>query len=122
MGDVATKGLQALRADHDQLAGRLAERASVDEARRALLLFFLGLVAGGISLALIWDRYAELPSKAARAHPGPFVAGFVALGAMAVCLLVLGGMVSFRARRTARDEAALLERLHELRRALGMEP
>jgi hypothetical protein len=111
----------ALRAEHDDLARRLESRASVDLARRGLLLLFLAFVATGIGWAFLWDRYAKVPSEQVQAHPGWFTTGYVVTGLLAVILWVAGGVTLSRRRRLARDEAALFSRLQELRRKLELD-
>jgi hypothetical protein len=111
----------ALRAEHDDLARRLEARASVDQARRGLVLLAVAFVATGVSWAFLWDRYAKVPSEAVQAHPGWFTAGYLATGLLAVVLWVAGAVALARRGRLARDEAALFSRLQELRRKLELD-
>jgi hypothetical protein len=119
---MSDSGPPALRAEHDALAKRLAVRPSVDALRRAAVVAFLGLVALGISWALLWDRYGTAPTELARRHTGLYLTGFVVTLAVAVALFVAGGVILARSRGMAREEAQLFERLGELRRALGIDP
>jgi hypothetical protein len=112
----------ALRAEHDDLARRLEARASVDLARRGLIMLFLAFVATGTSWAFLWDRFAKVPSPWVVAHPGLFTAGYWAAGVLAFLLWGAGFLALSRRNRLARDEAALFARLQELRRRLELDP
>jgi len=115
-------GTEALRAEHEALASRLAARASVDALRRALYQLFFGLLSVGLSVKLGWDRYGTLAKGVARkAHPGPPVFLWLATAATIV-LLSLAIRSLLRGRRLGREEEALFARFRELRRALGIEP
>ena len=87
-------------------------------AKSASFLHWLALF---MSFALIFDRRAKAPSHLARAHPELFTVASLALGALATVLLVRGASALRRSRRMAREEAALFERLRELRRGLGVD-
>jgi hypothetical protein len=112
----------ALRAEHDALAERLAARRSVDLTRRALYLVFFGLISVGLTVKLAWDRWGVLkPGVARKLHTGPPLFLLLA-GAIAIVLLVLAVRASLRARALAREEDALFSRFRALRDRLGMEP
>lgn len=111
----------ALRAEHDDLARRLEARASVDLARRGLVLLAVAFVSTGICWAFLWDRYAKVPSDLVQAHPGWFTTGYVVTGLLAAILWVAGAVALARRSRLARDEAALFSRLQELRRRLELD-
>ena len=121
MGESGTPDRSALAAEHRALAEQLASRASVDAARRGLLLLFVALVVAGLAGALFWDRFGRLPSKAILAHPVLSGANPFAVGVLAVALCVLGGRALARARQMARAESAQFARLLELRRALEID-
>jgi len=121
MGDLPTGSEAALHREHDALARRLEVRPSVDEARHGIVLAFVGTLALFMSFALIFDRRAKAPSHLARAHPELFTVASLTLGALATVLLVRGASALRRSRRMAREEAALFERLRELRRGLGVD-
>lgn len=113
---------EALRAEHDSLAGRLAVRPSVDALRRGLYQGFFGLLSVGLTVKLGWDRWGTLAQGVARkAHPGPPLFLWIAT-ALALVLLALAIRSLLRSRRLARDEDALFARFRELRRVLGVEP
>jgi hypothetical protein len=111
----------ALRAEHDDLARRLEARASVDLARRGLVLVFLAFVATGLCWAFLWDRFAKAPSELVIAHPSLFTVGYWVAGVLAAILWLSGFVTLSRRNRLARDEAALFSRLQELRRRLELD-
>lgn len=107
----------ALRAEHDDLARRLAARRSIDLMRRGIWAAFLLVVTGGLSAKLAWDRWC---STHPRAFKGPPVLFFLALLAALGCLAVAGAAF-LRARRLMRQEDRDFARLLELRRRLELE-
>ena len=107
-----------LRAEHDQLAGRLATRRSIDLIRRGAYSGFTGLIAAGLSVKLAYDRWFS--TRAIR-FKGPPVYFFVAL-ALALVLLAVAGVAVARARRLMREEDALFRRMRELRQRLELDP
>jgi hypothetical protein len=121
MSQEANPSSQALRAEHDALAGRLAARASVDVLRLAVVLGALGILSGGVCWAVLWDRYGPHPTDLVQEHTALFHAGYLAAGVVAVTLFVLSGVTLARSRRMAREEDALFARLRDLRRALGID-
>ena len=98
----------ALRAEHDDLARKLATRRSIDHVRRGAWAAFLLVITGGLAGKLAWDRWA---STHPRAFKGPPVLVHLALAASAFV----------RARRLMRQEDRDFERLRALRRELGLE-
>jgi hypothetical protein len=111
----------ALRAEHDDLARRLAVRRSVDHIRAALYQLFFGLLSVGLSVKLAWDRWGvPAPGVVRRLHRGP---PLFLLAAAAVALVLLGLAIRalLRARRARREEDALFARFREVRAALGLE-
>jgi len=121
MDQVGTPNRSSLVAEHRALAERLASRASVDVARRGIVLLFLGVVVAGLACALFWDRLGRPPSKAILAHPVLSGTNPFAVGAVALALCALGGRALVRARRMALAEAAQFARLLRLRRALEID-
>jgi hypothetical protein len=112
---------EALRAEHDALARRLAVRGSVDVARRGLYQVFFGLLAAGLSVKLGWDRYGVLPAGVVRkVHPGPPLFLWIAT-VVTVVILLLAIRSLLRSRRLAREEDALFLRYRALRAALGLD-
>jgi heme exporter protein D len=112
----------ALRAEHDDLARRLAIRQSVDEARRALYRLFFGLLSVGLTVKLAWDRYGVLkPGVVRKALKGPPLFLWLAT-AIAVVLLVLAIRSFRRTRRLQREEDALYARYRALRETLRLDP
>jgi heme exporter protein D len=111
----------ALRAEHDELARRLAVRSSVDHARRGLLRTFFGLIATGLSIKLGWDRWGPFPPDVVRRYqPGPPLFLWIAM-AVTVVLMVLGIVSLVKARRLTEEEDRLFARYRELRAALGLD-
>lgn len=116
-----TPPADALRAEHDALAAKLAVRPSVDALRRGLYQAFFGLLSVGLTVKLGWDRWGTLAAGAVRkAHPGPPVFLWLATAATLV-LLLLAIRSLLRSRRLAKDEDALFARFRELRGVLGVE-
>jgi hypothetical protein len=107
----------ALRAEHDDLARKLATRRSIDHVRRGAWAAFLLVITGGLAGKLAWDRWA---STHPRAFKGPPVLVHLALAAALVCL-ALAASAFVRARRLMRQEDRDFERLRALRRELGLE-
>lgn len=113
---------EALRAEHDVLARGLATRFSIDEARKALYLLFLGLLSVGLTVKLAWDRWGTLgPGVVRKIHRGPPLFLWIAATA-AVVLLVLALRHFARSRRLMRDEDARYVRFRALRDTLGLDP
>jgi len=107
----------ALRAEHDDLASRLAARRSVDEARKALYTGFFAVIAVGLSARLAFDRWF---STRVTAFKGPPMFFFCAAAVSAVLgVLAIGWWL--RARRRMRDEDALFARFQQLRARLGID-
>jgi hypothetical protein len=112
---------EALRAEHDALADRLAVRVSVDVARRGLYLVFAGLISVGLTVKLAWDRWGTLkPGIVRKTHHGPPLFLWIA-GTVAVVLLVLAIRAFVKARWLMRDEDARWARYRELRATLGLD-
>ncbi|HET6438240.1 MAG TPA: hypothetical protein VFG59_09280 [Anaeromyxobacter sp.] len=122
MDDVGTGDRSSLAAEHRALSERLASRASVDHARRGVLLLFLALVVAGLSCTLFWDRFGRPPSEAVRAHPLLSAANPFVVFALGAALSFFAGRALSRARRLARTEASQFARLLEVRRALEIDP
>lgn len=111
---------EALRAEHDELARRVATRQSIDDVRLGAYTGFGTFVAAGLTLKFAWDRWGWGPPPAR--PPGRYPLLF--LGAL-VLFAVLGAVTATtlrRARRTMTREDADFARLQEIRRTLEMEP
>jgi hypothetical protein len=109
----------ALRAEHDALAARLAVRRSVDHLRRGAYAAFLVLVGGGLSATLAAHRWGA----AAAAKPPPTgLPVFFLLAAAFTAVAAAVAVASFvRARQHMRQEDALFVRFRELRARLGLD-
>ncbi len=107
---------QALRAEHDALARRLAVRPSVDDMRRGVYSIFFAVITAGLAAKLAYDRWGPYHP---RAFKGPPVLVFLALVAALAC----GAVAAFsfvRGRRKMRAEAAEFAQLRALRDRLGL--
>ena len=114
----ATDDVAALRREHDELAGRLAARRSIDEMRKAAYASFFGLVSTGLSVKLAWDRwYSERLVR----FEGPPLFFFIAVAVTAV-VLAFATAAFVRARRHMRREDQEFARLRELRARLRLDP
>ena len=119
--DTDPRATDAVRAEHDDLARRLAVRVSIDHLRRGLLRAFFGLIAAGFSVKLGWDRWGPFPPGVERiTHPGqPLFLWLTTAVTLVLLVLAIGSLL--RARRLAREEDRLFARFRELRGALGLE-
>jgi hypothetical protein len=112
----------ALRAEHDALGEKLAARRSIDEARKALYLAFIGLISVGLTVKLAWDRWGVLkPGVVRKLHGGrPLFLMVATAGAIVLLSLAVRGLL--RARALMREEDALFARYRALRDRLGLDP
>ncbi len=108
----------ALRAEHDALARRLAVRASIDEARRAAWALFALLISGGLAAKLAWDHWGSVRPEAAERQP----VYFYAAAACAAVFLAVALRAVAAARRLMREEDSAYARLRALRERLGLGP
>ncbi len=109
---------EVLRAEHDELARRLAVRRSIDLARRAAYCGFAAFVASGLATKLAWDRWF---STRATRFRGPPVFFFVGL-AVALILVVGTAVYWIRARRLMKVEDDAYARFRDLRGELELDP
>jgi len=107
---------QALRAEHDALAGRLASRASVDDVRRGFYAIFLLVITAGLAVKLGYDRWGPYHPRAFKGPPSLF---FLALAA-ALLAVAVAAFSFARGRRKARAEEAEFTRLKSIREKLGL--
>jgi len=109
---------QALRAEHDALAERLAARASVDDVRRGFYAILLLVITAGLTAKLGYDRWGPYHPRAFRGPPFLF---FLALAAVLLSIAV--AVFSFaRGRRKMRAEEAEFTRFKSIREKLGLGP
>jgi hypothetical protein len=119
--DDGRAGDEALRAEHDDLAGKLGSLRSVDEIRRAAYLGFAAALSLGLTAKVSWDRWgwSELPKPPPRGR-------YPILPILAFILFALLLTYTIRAVRRARahraEERALIARFEELRRTLRLDP
>jgi hypothetical protein len=112
----------ALRAEHDDLARRLAVRRSVDATRRALYQIFFGVLSVGLGIKLAFDRWgAPRPGVVRKIPTGPPLFFWAAV-AVALLLLALALRSFLAARRLRAEEEALWARYRGVRAALGLDP
>ncbi len=121
MAQAGNQDAAALRKEHDELAGRLGRRPSVDVARVGIFWSVGGVMLLAIGWALLWDRWAKEPSDLARAHPEWFVTAAGVFAVLSLPLLVRVFLVLRRSRRLAAEERVLFARMLELRRALELD-
>jgi hypothetical protein len=119
--DEGRAGAEALRAEHDDLAGKLASLSSVDEIRRAAYTGFAAALSLGLTAKVSWDRWgwSKLPKPPPRGR-------YPILPILAFLLFVVLLVYTLRAVRRARahraEERALIARFEELRRTLRLDP
>jgi hypothetical protein len=112
----------ALRAEHDDLAGKLEARRSIDAFRRGAYQGFVGLIGVGMSIKLAWDRWgAPKPGVIRKVFKGPPMFFYVAV-AITVVVLLLAIRSFLRSRRLGREEDVLFARFRALREALRLDP
>jgi apolipoprotein N-acyltransferase len=109
----------ALRVEHDELAGRVATRHSIDDVRRGAYASFALIMTAGLSVKFAWDRWGWglRSTKPMGRYPLLF------LGALGLSLLLafLAVAAFRRARRAMKDEDRDFGRLREVRQRLGMD-
>jgi hypothetical protein len=109
----------ALRAEHDELADRVATRRSIDDVRKGAYASFALIMAAGLSVKFAWDRWGwgVRSTKPLGRFPLLF------LGAVGLSLLLAFVAVAAfrRSRRVMKGEDRDFGRLREIRRQLGMD-
>ena len=109
----------ALRAEHDELADRVATRRSIDDVRKGAYASFAFLLTAGLSVKFAWDRWGWgiRSTKPMGRYPLLF------LGAIGLSLLLAALAVAAfrRARRAMKGEDRDFGRLREVRQRLGMD-
>ena len=109
----------ALRAEHDDLAARVATRRSIDDVRRGAYASFALLVSAGLTVKFAWDRWGFGPRPARPVGRYPLL--FLAALALSLLLLFVAQSAFRRARRTMKVEDRDFARLQEIRQRLGMD-
>jgi hypothetical protein len=109
----------ALRAEHDELAARVAARRSIDDVRRGAYASFGLVVAAGLSVKFAWDRWGW-GIRPAR-PPGRYPLLFLGAVALALLLAYVAAGAFRRARRAMKVEDRDFARLREIRGRLGMD-
>jgi hypothetical protein len=114
-----TRDDEGLRAEHDELARRVATRKSIDDVRRGAYASFGLLLSAGLTAKFAWDRWGwgPRPLKPMGRYPLLFLA------ALALAVVLAGVAISSfaGARRKMRDEDRDFARLQEIRGRLGMD-
>lgn len=119
--DGRASGDAALRAEHDELAGKLGALASVEEARKAAYLGFATLLSFLLTLKFAWDRWgwSRLPKPPPRGrYPLLPILGFI----LFLVLLRFAVRAVQRSRAHRASERPLIARFEELRRILRLDP
>jgi hypothetical protein len=117
--DVEAGEETALRAEHDELAGRVATRRSIDDVRKGAYASFALFVSTGLSVKFAWDRWGwgVRPIRPMGRYPLLFLVA-VALSVF----LAFVAVTSFRrARRVMKVEDRDFARLRVIRQRLGMD-
>jgi hypothetical protein len=109
----------ALRAEHDDLAGRVATRHSIDDVRKGAYATFGLLMSAGLTVKFAWDRWGWGPRPARL--PGRYPLLFLAALGLSVFLAVFAASAFLRARRAMRVEDVDFARLREIRARLGID-
>ena len=109
----------ALRAEHDELAGRVATRRSIDDVRKGAYASFALVVSTGLSVKFAWDRWGWGPRPAKPMGRYPLL--FLAAAGLSLLLAFVAVAAFRRARRGMKGEDRDFGRLREIRRMLGMD-
>jgi hypothetical protein len=109
----------ALRAEHDELARRLAVRTSVDLVERGGVMTFFTVIAFGMTCKLAWDRWGWLPAP--RPTPPGLPVYFLVGVLLTLVLLFVATRAFVRAGRLRREEDLHFARFRELRQRLGLD-
>jgi hypothetical protein len=108
----------ALRAEHDDLAGKVATRRSIDDVRKGAYAAFGLVISAGLTVKFAWDRWGW-GTRPVR-PPGRYPLLFLGALGLAVFLAVFAVSAFLRARRAMRVEDADFARLREIRAVLGI--
>ena len=109
----------ALRAEHDDLAGRVATRRSIDDVRKGAYAAFGLLMSAGLTVKFAWDRWGWGPRPARM--PGRYPLLFLAALGLSAFLAVFAAAAFLRARRAMQVEDLDFARLREIRARLGID-
>jgi hypothetical protein len=109
----------ALRAEHDDLAGRVAARRSIDDVRKGAYAAFGLVMSGGLSIKFAWDRWGwgVKPTR----PPGRYPLLFLLALAISIGLAVVAVLAFRRAREAMKVEDRDFARLREIRARLGID-
>jgi hypothetical protein len=109
----------ALRTEHDDLAGRVATRHSIDDVRKGAYASFGLVMTAGLTVKFAWDRWGwgVRPVR----PPGRYPLLFLGALGLAVFLAAFAATAFLRARRAMRVEDADFARLREIRARLGID-
>ena len=121
MADTATSGSptrDALRAEHDVLAEKLATRHSIDELRKAIYGGFAAFLSFALTLKFAWDRWgwSKVTPRVVRGrYPILFLAALL-------LFLVLLALTIVAARRARAPRRAATPKRRGLREAARVAP
>ncbi len=107
----------ALRAEHDLLAERLAVRRSIEILRRAAYTGFAAFLASGLAVKIAFDRWFSTRPTRFRGSP----VYFFSVVAVALALALVTALLARRALRHMRAEDEAFARLRALRDRLGLD-
>jgi len=109
----------ALLAEHDRIAARVATRRSIDDVRRGAYAAFGAFIGAGLTLKFAWDRWGWGPPPVR--PPGRYPLLFLLALAVTVALASVATASFVRARRMMQVEDADFARLQQVRDRLGIE-
>jgi hypothetical protein len=117
--DLSPAEKAALRAEHDDLASRVATRHSIDDVRKGAYAAFGLVMSGVLALKFAWDRWGWVPRPVR--PPGRYPLLFLAALGLAIFLALFAASAFLRARRAMRVEDLDFARLREIRARLGID-
>jgi hypothetical protein len=109
----------ALRTEHDLLAGRVSARRSIDDVRKGAYAAFGLVMSVGLTIKFAWDRWGWGPSPAR--PPGRYPLLFLFALALSIGLSIFAFAAFRRARSAMRVEDRDFARLREIRDRLGID-
>jgi hypothetical protein len=109
----------ALRVEHDELAGRVAVRRSIDDVRKGAYSAFGFVMSAGLTVKFAWDRWGWGPPPTR--PPGRYPLLFLGALGLSVFLAAFAVAAFRRARRDMAVEDRDFARLREIRARLGID-
>lgn len=109
----------ALRAEHDELAGRVVARRSIDDVRKGAYAAFGLVMSAGLAVKFAWDRWGWGPPPTR--PPGRYPLLFLVALGLSLFLAAFAVAAFRRARRDMAVEDRDFARLREIRGRLGID-